>query len=385
MSKISTTELNEENHGPEPKPVVTDNVPDTAPDRTLERRLPPGKPPMDGTLVDVRNTGKAPRKATGGRLAETLDRLLEPRVAPGKPGRPKGAPNYEWTPEMDRLLAEYAERYDLAKAKNVIAQRLMELCPRELMPRKDSLRNAVERRMAFLGLSTGNPRKKEPNLAECPKKAQKEVRSGTWTPHEITALLGTLGGDLISKSIVKRTHHSVQACYAKLRRLGHTVHELRSLAFTVDELAEMFQVTPRRVRTWKEKGWLKTTRRRVTGNDLQAFLKEHHGLIVFAVLPLKVRTFLLDLGYPAKEAPTFHANVKSILETIGGRKRRSDATSGGATHSARSAESPPMKRVFDKIWRWNQLKERRAGPHDSSWHYPRTSSLAFAAQTAGWN
>src|SRR5215475_9058187 len=120
------------------------------------------------------------KKATGGRLAETLERILEPRIPPGKPGRPKGAPNYEWTPEMDRLLAEFAERFDLAKAKYVIAQRLLELCPRELMPRQDSLRNVVERRMAFLGLATGNPRKKaEPNLAA--KKATKEVRSGGWT------------------------------------------------------------------------------------------------------------------------------------------------------------------------------------------------------------
>jgi hypothetical protein len=108
--------------------------------------------------------GESPEKATGGRLAETLDRILEPRVAPGKPGRPKGAPNYQWTPEMDKVLIEFRTRYDLggtapagwlAKAKNVMAGRLVELCSCESRPRKDSLRGAVERRLAFLGLSSG--------------------------------------------------------------------------------------------------------------------------------------------------------------------------------------------------------------------------------------
>jgi len=339
--------------------------------------------------------GEPPEKATGGRLAETLDQILEPRVAPGKPGRPAGRGNYEWTPEMDKALRELLGRYDreetapggwLAKAKNVMASRLMDLCPRESTPRKDSLRRAVERRMAFLGLSTGNPRKKaEPKLAERAKKAPKEVRSGAWTRREISTLLGTLGGDLINETMVERTQHSIEACYAKLSRLGHTVHELRSIAFTVDDLAEMFQVSPRRVRTWKEKDWLKTTRRRVTGKDLVAFLKEHHGLIALDLLPLCIRTFLMDLGYPAKEASSFHANVKSILESVGGRKRRSDAQTSGASDSARTEEDP-LKRILDKIGRWNDLKEqRRIGPQHSLRHYsPWPSSLvAFAAQAAG--
>ena len=188
---------------------------------------------------------------------------------------------------MDKALRELLARYDrggtappggrLAFAKRVMARRLIELCPRESVPRKDSLRRAVERHLVFLGLSTGNPRKKaEPNPAQHAKKAPKEVRSGAWSPHEIGTVLGTIGGDLINETLVERTHHSVKACYAKLYRLGHKVEELRSGAFTVDELAEMFQVSQRRVRTWKEKGWLKTTRRRVTDKDLVAFIKQHH-------------------------------------------------------------------------------------------------------------
>ena len=60
--------------------------------------------------------GEPPRKATGGRLAETLDRILEPRLAPGKRGRTKGAGNYDWTPEMDQLLEFWRTRDDQGDA-----------------------------------------------------------------------------------------------------------------------------------------------------------------------------------------------------------------------------------------------------------------------------
>ena len=82
--------------------------------------------------------GEPPKKATSGRLAETLDRILEPRLAPGKRGRTKGAGNYDWTPEMDNQLLEFwRNREDqgdaapggwLAKAKNIMAKRLMGKC-----------------------------------------------------------------------------------------------------------------------------------------------------------------------------------------------------------------------------------------------------------------
>ena len=337
-------------------------------------------------------SGKKFKKCCGNeppkpRLAETLDRTLEPRVAPGNPGRPKGAGNYEWTPEMDKVLTELWTKFRtasgglFAKVENVMAKRLMELFPHESNPRKDSLRRAVRRRMAFLGLSGGNPprKKAEPNPAERAKKAPEEVRSGAWTPGEISALLGTLGGDLIKETIVERTRHSIEACYAKIKRLGHTVHELRSVSFTVDELAEMLRVSTRRIRTWKEKGWLQTTRRRITGKDLVAFFKKHHELVTFAALPLEIRTFLMDLGYPAAEASSFKANVKAILETVGGRKRRSDAQ----TSSSSDSSERPSKRILDKIVRWNQLKEQRIGPQRSPWHYlPWPSSLASVAQAA---
>ena len=161
--------------------------------------------------------GSEPPK-TGTRLTETLDRILKPRVAPAKPGRPKGTPNYQWTPEMDKVLTELWKKFRtasgglFAKVENVMAKRLMELCPHESKPRKDSLRRAVRRRMTFLGLSTGKPPKEaKPNPAEPAKKAPKGVRSGAWTPGEISALLGMLGGDLIQEAIVERTRGVARA------------------------------------------------------------------------------------------------------------------------------------------------------------------------------
>jgi hypothetical protein len=150
---------NEENHEPERKPEMTENMLQMLPkergdlketlDRTPKQRLLGGKPAKDGVPVGVRDADEAPEKANGGGLAGTLDRTLEPRLAPGKPGRPAGAGKYEWPPEMNKLLVEFAARYDVAKAKNVIADQLMELCRRDSTPRKDSFRNPVERRMVF--------------------------------------------------------------------------------------------------------------------------------------------------------------------------------------------------------------------------------------------
>jgi hypothetical protein len=101
----------------------------------------------------------------------------------------------------------------------------------------------------------------------------------------------------------------------------------------VDEFAAMLHVTSRQVRRWKEKGWLKTTRRRVIDKDLAGFLKDHDDQVPYDLLARHVQVFLISLGYPAKDAAAFRATVKSILEDIGGRKKRCDArTVDPSTH-----------------------------------------------------
>jgi hypothetical protein len=107
--------------------------------------------------------------------------------------------------------------------------------------------------------------------------------------------------------------------------LNYKAEELRSVAFTVDELAAMLHVSGRQVRRWKENGWLKTTRRRVTDEDLAAFIKEHHGRIAYHLLARHVKVFLLSIGFPVPEAAKFQAIVKSILDDVAGRKKRRDA------------------------------------------------------------
>jgi len=252
-----------------------------------------------------------------GELKETLDRTLEPRLPPGRPGRPQGSTNYQWTPEADRILEELCARLGPSTAKHVMRKKLLEVrgCgPGEYKPRPDSVRNAVERRMSCLGLPTGQERKKPIS-----------GRAKPWTRAHITALLGGLGGDLIDKSLEQRTEHSIKAVRGKLARLSYTAAELRSVSYTADEVATMLNVTARQVRRWKENGWLQTTRRRITDKDLAGFIKDHHELIPYDLVPREFQVPLLDLGYPAPEAQQFQAAVKSILNDVAGRKKRSDA------------------------------------------------------------
>ena len=91
----------------------------------------------------------APKKR--GDLAATLDPLLEPRRSAGQPGRTRGVSNYEWTPETDRLLAELCAKRGAAKAKHIVGRKIQEGRPTEAAPRPDSVRKAVEYRMAKLG------------------------------------------------------------------------------------------------------------------------------------------------------------------------------------------------------------------------------------------
>jgi hypothetical protein len=103
-----------------------------------------------------------------------------------------------------------------------------------------------------------------------------------------------------------------------------------------------------------------------------AFLKDRHQLIVFAKLPSYVRAFLLSLGYPAPEARNFHSAVRSILESITGRKKRCSKTQTHVSDSAptddQAAPWTPagFARVEGKISRWSELKKRRIDPQNAA-------------------
>lgn len=260
-----------------------------------------------------------------GNLAATLDPLLDPRLSAGRPGRPKGASNYEWTPETDKLLIELCAVRGAGTAKYIIGQKIQEGRPADVQPRPDSVRKAVEYRMAKLGLSPGQ------------KRTESEMRRAKrWTGSETAALLGALGADATMESIAARTGHTVKSVRAKLARLDYQVSEIHGFAeFTVDELADRIRVTPRQIRRWKEKGWLRTKDRRITEPCLEQFLLEHADQIPFGTLPREEQVYLIDLGYPCPEQKAFRQNVREILDGVGRqRKPRRPARRGHAAGTA---------------------------------------------------
>ena len=251
-----------------------------------------------------------PQSKARGNLAATLDPLLRPRRSPGSIGRPRGARNYEWTPETDQLLIEMCKK-PIPAAKRAVARALQKGRPTASAPTPDGLRKAVEYRMAKLGISAGKKRR-EPEVKT----------SKRWTEAQTAALLGALGADATIESIALRTRHSVKAVRAKIARLDYDLSEIHGFAvFTVPELSELLQVSPRQVRRWKECGWLETKGRRITEKCLRLFLRDHADRIQFDALRREDQIYLLDIGFPRPEAAVFKKNVREILDGIGRQRK----------------------------------------------------------------
>ncbi len=246
-----------------------------------------------------------------GDLSATLDQELEPRLPPGKPGRPKGTSNYEWTPETDNLLVELCARSGAAKAKGILGRKIQEERSAGAAPRPDSVRKAVERRMAKLGIPSGQKRKR-PNMRE----------AKPWTECQTNTLLGALGADASIKSIAARTGHSVKSVRAKIARLDYKVDEIPgATVYTADTLAALLHVTSRQIRRWRQRGWLGTKDRRITGECVKEFLRVHPDRIAFDTLPRADQVCLIDLGYPSQDAADFKKNVREILDGIGRQRK----------------------------------------------------------------
>ena len=290
--------------------------------------------PRTGDEVSPVEVQQVRARKKKGSLAAHLDPLLEPRRAPGRPGRPKGAANYKWTPEADRVLTELCERLGPTKAKPIMQRKLAELGIAEGEARPDTMRKAVEYRMVKLGLPTGQPRKTPGGRT-----------AKRWTEAQVTALLGALGADATIESVALRTGHSVKSVHAKLARLNYSVHEVSGCAlYTVDQVADLLNVTPRQVRRWKEKGWLQTKGRRITERELGEFLREHPNGIRYEELNRETQIYIVDIGYPGAQSLEFRKNVRQILDSVGRqrkyrRKVRADGVepeSGGEASAARA-------------------------------------------------
>jgi hypothetical protein len=186
----------------------------------------------------------------------------------------------------------------------------------------------MEYRMAKLGIFSSEKRR-EPGAR----------LSKRWTEAQTAALLGALGADAAIESIASRTRHSVKAVRAKIARLNYDLSEIHGFAvFTVSELAELLQVTPRQIRRWKERGWLETKGRRITEKCLGRFLQEHSDRVPFDALAREDQIYLLDLGFPRREAVLFKKNVREILDGIG--RQRKPKRLGLSTNETTTSEHP---------------------------------------------
>ena len=233
-----------------------------------------------------------------------------------------GVSRYEWTPETDKLLVDLCAKRGAATAKRIIGRKIQEGRETATAPNKDSIRKAVEYRMAKMGISPEHKRRK-PVMREAKR----------WTETQTNALLGALGADATIESIAARTGHSVKGVRAKIARLGYGIEEIHGFAvFTANSLAALLRVTPRQIRRWKERGWLETKDRRITEECLGRFLRRHPNQIPFDSLQREDQIFLVDLGFPSREAATFKKNVRETLDGIGRqRKPRRPVRRGNVT------------------------------------------------------
>ena len=260
--------------------------------------------------ADDNRPNHVPKKKRGN-LSATLDPLLAPRRPAGQPGRQVGVSRYEWTPETDKLLVDLCAKRGAATAKRIIGRKIQDGRQTATAPNEDSIRKAVEYRMAKMGIS---PEHKRMNPA------MRETKR--WTETQTNALLGALGADATIESIAARTGHSVKAVRAKIARLGYGIEEIHGFTvFTVNSLAALLRVTPRQIRRWKERGWLETQDRRITEAGLGRFLRTHPDRIPFDSLPRENQVFLVDLGFPSPDAAIFKKNVREILDGIGRQRK----------------------------------------------------------------
>jgi hypothetical protein len=66
---------------------------------------------------------------------------------------------------------------------------------------------------------------------------------------------------------------------------------------------------------------METKDRRITEECLGQFLRAHPDQIQFDSLPREDQIFLVDLGFPCREAATFKKNVREILDGIGRQRK----------------------------------------------------------------
>ncbi len=117
-----------------------------------------------------------------------------------------------------------------------------------------------------------------------------------WDPAEEATLRDMVGTQSIP-TVARYLRRTPKAVRSKLQRMGAPLEDLAG--FKGKDLVNWLNVTPKQVRRWREKGYLRSAAGRITEESLEAFCRDHPEKIPYDELGGHVQLWLRDLGYPA--------------------------------------------------------------------------------------
>ena len=117
-----------------------------------------------------------------------------------------------------------------------------------------------------------------------------------WGGNEEASLLDMVGTQSIP-TVARCLRRTPKAVRSKLQRMGTRLEDVAG--FKGKDLVNWLKVTPKQVRRWREKGYLRSVAGRITEESLEAFCRDHAEKIPYHELSEHVQLWLRDLGYPA--------------------------------------------------------------------------------------
>ena len=117
-----------------------------------------------------------------------------------------------------------------------------------------------------------------------------------WDRAEEATLRDMVGTQSIP-TVARCLRRTPKAVRSKLQRMGAPLEDLAG--FKGKDLVNWLNVTPKQVRRWREKGYLRSAAGRITEESLEAFCRDHPEKIPYHELGGHVQLWLRDLGYPA--------------------------------------------------------------------------------------
>ena len=126
-------------------------------------------------------------------------------------------------------------------------------------------------------------------------------RGRLWTRSEEEALIEAASAQTVSE-IARNLGRSEASVRLKLKSLGYSQSDLAG--FKVKDLAAMLDVSIRRVRRWRQKGYLTGRSGRITEESFIKFCRAHAEKIPYAQLGWDAKVWLRSFGYrpPAPES-----------------------------------------------------------------------------------